>query len=328
MVKNRAFGIILTLLLIFLAINPQVLSTYAWEVREVYLGGYPVGIEIYRDGAIVDNVIKDYTIEGNIKKGDTIVKINDKAIHSRADVNTLLSDKTIELPLRIDLLRKNNVISTTIMPDIVESNPKVTLGVTLKDGLSGLGTITCIDSNNKFYALGHAISDADCNSDYECRDGFIYECAISGIKKPSMGKAGRLIGKYTQNREPLGRIEINSSFGLYGENAATMQNNKKIKTLPHDEVKVGSAQILTTINGEPEYFDIEIVKAVKQNSPAEKGMVIKVVDKRLIDKTGGILQGMSGSPIIQNGRLAGAVTHVFTNDAIRGYGVYIDWVMR
>ena len=295
---------------------------------EVYLGGYPVSIELYSDGPIVRSVSDNYAVAGEIKVGDVIKEVNGVHIGGRADLNAVIMDENVTVPLTVKLLRNNSFAQVSLVPERDECSEKLKLGFQTKDGISGLGTVTCSTKNNRFYALGHPISDSDSSSRFVCRAGSIYKCEVSGIQRPSQGRAGRLIGKCLDTRNAVGSVTENTDFGLTGEVLTSgAASGQLCETLPHSEVKPGKAQIVTTIRSVPQFFDIEIIKAGKQSSPTEKGMVIRITDETLLKNTGGILQGMSGSPILQNGKLAGAVTHVFTNDPTRGYGTYIDWVL-
>lgn len=308
-------------------VRPSVIgSADAAGSTEVYLGGYPVSIELYSDGPIVRTVTDNYAVSGEIRVGDVIKEVNGVHVGGRADLNAVIADTSVTVPLTITLLRNNSFAQVSLVPERDVCSDKLKLGFQTKDGISGLGTVTCSTKDNRFYALGHPISDSDSSSRFSCRAGSIYKCEVSGIQRPAQGRAGRLIGKCLDTRNAMGSVAENTDFGLRGEITGDAEG-QLCETLPHSEVRPGKAQIVTTIRSVPQFYDIEIVKAGKQSSPSEKGMVIKVTDETLLKNTGGILQGMSGSPIIQNGKLAGAVTHVFTNDPTRGYGTYIDWIL-
>lgn len=293
---------------------------------EVYLGGYPISIELYSDGPIVRTVTDNFAISGEIRVGDVIKEINGVPVSGRADINSLLLGENVTVPLTVKLLRNNSYAQVSLVPERDVCSDKLKLGFQTKDGISGLGTMTCTTKDKRFHALGHPISDSDSSSRFVCRSGSIFRCEISGLQRPSQGRAGRLIGKTPDFRNSLGTVEANTDFGLKGTLAADGEG-QLCEIMPRSEVRPGKAQIMTTIRRNPQFYDIEIVKAGKQASPSEKGMVIRVTDETLLKNTGGILQGMSGSPILQNGKLVGAVTHVFTNDSTRGYGSYIEWIL-
>lgn len=316
-----------TLLLVFLmavAATGQTLpAAYAVSV-EVMLGGYPVAVEMQSDGPIVQTVTDNYALSGEVKAGDVVKQVNDERVACSRDLAAVMARGNLTIPVTIKLLRRNEETTVRLMPERDVCSDKLKLGFQVKDGVSGIGTVTCL-YHDRFYALGHPISDSECSSRFVCRTGEIFSCEVGGIERPSAGKTGKIIGKCTDGNRPLGIVEENSDFGLRG--AALRMTGTPVRTIPREEVKPGRAQIYTTIKGQPQLYDIEIVKASKQSSPNEKGMVIHVTDEELLRDAGGILQGMSGSPILQDGKLAGAVTHVFTNDATRGYGVYSDWIL-
>ena len=186
----------------------------------------------------------------------------------------------------------------------------------------------------KYGALGHVISDVDTRKPISVHDGQIMRSSVTSISKGLHGEPGEKLASIAKDQDILGTISKNSSFGVFGQldQKANMKNglyDEPMAITTADEVKEGPAKILTVLEGEEvEQFDVEIVSSVAQNGPATKGMVIKVTDKKLLQETGGIVQGMSGSPIIQDGKLIGAVTHVFVNDPTSGYGCHIGWMLE
>lgn len=324
--KIRSLSVLLILSVLIVAAVPTANAySSAATVAEIYIGGFPIAIEMLSDGPIVNSVTENYALSGEIKQGDVIKSINDVNVRSRSDIKAILADKSLKTPLKLTVLRHNAYTDIELMPEKDICSDKLKLGFDVKEGVSGVGTMTCVTSDGKFYALGHSISDGESTSRFVCRSGQIYKCEISGIERPENGKTGKLIGRGVDCGNPIGEIFENSSCGLRGTYYAP--KGRTVSPAPREDIKPGRAQIVTTVHGEPQYYDIEIVKTSRQTSSAEKGMVIHVIDEELIKYTGGILQGMSGSPILQNGRLAGAVTHVFTNDPTRGYGVYADWIL-
>ena len=178
---------------------------------------------------------------------------------------------------------------------------------------------------NKFYALGHAIKDMN-GEDIVANGGNIYNANIVGFVRGQKGKAGELNGSFSTLGNSFGNITANNIYGLYGD-LNNKSSGEKIILGSKNDVQPGTAYIYTTIDGiVPQKYEIQIIKANNQNSPSEKSMVLRITDKRLLETTGGIVQGMSGSPIIQNGKLIGAVTHVFVSDPTKGYGIYVDWM--
>ncbi len=206
------------------------------------------------------------------------------------------------------------------------------LGLWVKEDAVGIGTLSFVNATTKrFGSLGHSINDSETNECIKVSGGNIYESKILGIKKGKSGKAGELIGTF--NRENvIGTVDKNCEYGVYGfvDSVETITKNKTAVDIGGRlSAKPGKAQILTCLDGdEIKAYDIEIIKTNFQSACNEKSMVLRVTDKNLIAKTGGIVQGMSGSPIIQDGKLIGAVTHVFVNDATKGFGIYIDWMLE
>lgn len=321
-IARHAYLIVLYLVCV-IGITPQ--QAFAQDIPlKVYLGGYPICMEMYSDGPIVTEVNESLAGKEGVKVGDVIKSINDYVVESRSDVYSYLQNEAVSYPLNMTVLRNDRLQKINIVPPRDVCSGKAVLGFSMKDGLSGIGTMTCYTDDGIFYALGHSVRDVDSTSAFDCRDGKIYDCVLCGNCLPKKNVPGKLIGK--SSGEATGYISANARFGLSGR----MLSEKKgtyYETANRTVIRPGKATLVTTINNEPEFFDIEIIKTSLQCTPSEKGMVIRIVDEKLISATKGILQGMSGSPILQNGRLVGALTHVFTNDSIYGYGVYIDWIL-
>ncbi len=197
------------------------------------------------------------------------------------------------------------------------------IGLWLRDGISGIGTLTYVDpSNMRYGALGHPIDEST-----EYIGGAIYGANIYGYIKGEKGKAGELSGSYDPS-DVIGSIDKNNKFGIFGKYRGDIASKEMIPLGSKSTVKPGKAHIYTTIDGCcSKRYEIEIIKCNVQNKADSKGMVIRITDKELLERTNGILQGMSGSPIIQNGKLIGAVTHVFINDPTKGFGMYIDFML-
>ena len=205
------------------------------------------------------------------------------------------------------------------------------IGVWVRDKTSGIGTMTYYDQeNNSFGALGHSISDIDTKELLSVEDGLIMNAKISEVEQGEKGSPGEIKGVFYSTDKIIGDINKNIDYGIYGSinEDYMLDNHEKISIGFKEEVELGKAEILTTLDDDNiSRYEIEIVKLVRQNTPQQKSMVIKITDEKLLSKTGGIVQGMSGSPIIQNDKLIGAVTHVFVNDPTRGYGLYIEWML-
>lgn len=207
------------------------------------------------------------------------------------------------------------------------------IGLYIRDTAAGIGTMTFYEPNSKKYgALGHIISDMDTRKPVEINDGTIVKSKVTEIQKGENGVPGEKRANFDVNESELGNITKNTPFGIFGTLNGKVEKSKWNEPMPialPNQVKEGPAKILTVIDGEKvEAFDVEIVNTVAQESPATKGLILKIVDDRLLEATGGIVQGMSGSPIIQDGKVIGAVTHVFVNDPTSGYGVHIEWMLN
>lgn len=307
------------------------------SLNYVYLGGVPIGVVAKLEGVLIIDIIDVTTRHGGVspadkagmKKGDIILSINDKEIKSAESVSDVVEDSEGRF-LKIKVMRDDNILELIARGEVDVIANKYKLGVLVKNEVSGVGTLTYIRADNKrFGGLGHKILDPASSSKNVYNEGHIYDCNIIGSVKGKAGEAGELRGLFSRSASSIGVIDKNQFCGIYGLSYQNDFNGyPKIGIGNHNDVKIGKAKIYTTIKGsKPDMYDIEIVKTVKQASPAEKSIVIHVTDERLINTTGGIVQGMSGSPIIQNDKLIGAVTHVFVNDPTRGFGIYIDWMI-
>lgn len=305
--------------------------TYA-ESTEVYLGGFPLGINMTINGMIVNGKSTVMTKEGiviplenvDIRQGDILYSINGIVVDSVKSVET---QATLCDNLHLVVYRNNEKLEFDIAPIFDITSGKKKLGLMLQDSINGIGTISYINASNMRYgALGHPVS---ANEKISLKAGKVFSCKIFGVNKGVKGSAGSLEGYYNLKSQQVGTLDNTNAYGIFGEYQGCVDNLQKIQVASRHEAKCGKAQIYTTINGsEPKYYDIEIIRAYNQSEPKDKGLVLRVLDKELLETSGGIVQGMSGSPIIQNGKLIGAVTHVFINDPTKGYGVFIDWMIN
>lgn len=328
-----------TLLLCFAAVILTVLfSPYsvaaATQTEELYLGGFPAGFvldtvnveviglcEVVTDGGICSPAR-----DAGIRNGDIIVKINDEDVTKTSDINEIISRnyKKYEITVR----RGGENLTFEIEPVQEISSGAKRIGVLVKDSINGVGTVTYIDgANRKFASLGHPVTDTD-NKLIEINGGTLYGSIIYDVKRGVRGAPGELHGAF-ESGNVIGNAKLNCSCGVFGTLAKEYDYSKlvKIDKGSIDEVSVGSAYIYSTVYGnQPEKYKISIAK-VDAGNKDNRNFVIKVDDKKLLEKTGGIVQGMSGSPIVQNGKLIGAVTHVFVNDPTRGYGIGIEHML-
>ena len=309
------------------------------ETQQVILGGKAVGFEYQGDGVLVLSNNRIATLDGyidNINKeqlsvGDIIHYINDTEVYSAEDISKILnSENEFGKEVTLKITRGNKEIETKVTPVYDLFAKKYKLGVWVKDYVNGIGTITYISpKSGKFGALGHPITEGTTGEVLGVKTGKVYNCSIMGIAHASRGIPGELRGAILK-REVIGEIESNSDFGVYGKinNEEILKTGQLIDVGGRSTVKPGKAKIYSTIDNEgARSYDIEIIKTNFQSISNEKSLVFKVTDKELLEKTGGILQGMSGSPIVQNNKLVGAVTHVFVNDSTKGFGLYIDWML-
>lgn len=280
--------------------------------------GKAIGMKLYTEGVLVVgmseiNGKKPYENSG-IQEGDAIIEINNEQIENTNDLIETVNKsngKTVEVKYK----RNEQTITTSIEPAKVNEN-EYKLGLWVRDAAAGVGTMTFYEpSSGMFAALGHGIADIDTSELINIESGELTTTNILSIVKGQKGTPGEIRGTI-ENSESLGSIYKNTSFGVYGKvqskNKLDINNMEEMDVALRDEIKTGKAQILCELeNGKTEKYDVEIKKVYLNNNENNKSMVIKITDEKLIEKTGGIIQGMSGAPIIQNGKFIGAVTHVF-----------------
>lgn len=318
-------------------VDVQVLEDF-----KVIPGGQSIGVKLHTLGVLVVGHHLVSTNEGEkspgeiakIQIGDIITKINGKTIKTMGDVTPFVQEAGQKgIPLKLDIQRNQDKLQTSLLPLKDKGEGTYKMGLYIRDSAAGIGTMTFYHQNSKKYgALGHVISDMDTKKPIVVKDGQIVQSTVTSIEKGSNGDPGEKLARFSSDHEVIGNINRNSPFGIFGKLNQSINNNNTNKAIPislSHEVKEGPAKILTVVEGSKvEEFNVEIVSSIPQKFPAIKGLVIKVTDKELLKKTGGIVQGMSGSPIIQDGKLIGAVTHVFVNDPTSGYGVHIEWMLN
>lgn len=307
----------------------------------LYPGGQPVGVKLSTKGVLVVALSDIETQSGKsispgaaagVQVGDSIIKINNVSINSSEQVSRMVNSCEGE-ELNLVLTRKGSELNKTIKPVKSSKDEKYKIGLWIRDSTAGVGTLTFYDGKSKkFAALGHPITDADTGTILSISNGQIVSSSIVSVRKGARGNPGELKGIFVDEDVTIGDIYKNTECGIFGVTNKSLINekyNKPMKIGLRSEIKEGPAQVITTIDGEaPKAYDIQIEKLLKQESPGAKSMVIKVTDPRLLEKTGGIVQGMSGSPIIQNNKIVGAVTHVLINKPDVGYGIYIEWMLK
>lgn len=316
--KFKTVAIILVLLISLGLVNVNAQTT----TKQVILGGTPFGLKLYTNGVIIIEVNTDNSpaYDAGLKVNDLIVGANNTKITSNEQLKEIIENSNGQT-VRLAILRDGEKIEKNIVP-IKDDNQNYILGMWIRDSTAGIGTTTYFEKESKtFGALGHGICDKDTNMLMPLRDGEIVCATISSYKKGCDGIVGGLNG-YIDN-ETIGKITANNAYGIYGTYEYT-SSCRLIDVASDNEITCGKAQIVSTIEGDtPKAYDVEITNVTLSKNSGQN-MIIKVTDKELLDKTGGIVQGMSGSPITQNGKLVGAVTHVFINSPQKGYGISIS----
>lgn len=304
-------------------------------------GGMAIGVRLNTKGVLVVAVTDVIGEDGErfspakdagLKVGDSILEINGTKVLNADHVVKILNDLKDEEAEILVKRNKGEFLTKAVPIKSIQDNC-YRLGIWVRDKTSGIGTLTYIDPNNNVYgALGHGIVDLDTGSLLPVEDGKIMSASISQVEHGKKGSPGEIKGVFYETNNILGNIDINSSFGIYGdieEDYIKQNTNSPIPIAFSEEVVEGKAHILTTVEKDKiEKFEIKIKKVEKQVNPEQKSMIIEITDEKLLNKTGGIVQGMSGSPIIQNEKIVGAVTHVFVNDPTKGYGLYIEWMLK
>lgn len=302
--------------------------------RYVYLGGEPFGLKMYSDGVMIVELESYFdgckyvcpAKDGGLKESDVIKKINGEDISSNEKLRevTLTSNGN---PLEVTLERDDKTLTKQITP-IKNTAGNYLIGAWVRDSSAGIGTVTYYDSDQNYFAgLGHGICDCDTSALMPLASGEAVVAEISSVTKSTNGCPGSLNGYFSERT--IGEITKNCDYGIYGsfDNSLT-ENKEKIQIAQRSELKKGKATVYTTIEGNsPQPYEIEIT-GISRNENSNESFTVKITDDALLEKTGGIVQGMSGSPIVMDGKLIGAVTHVFVNSPNEGYGIYIGNMME
>lgn len=308
---------------------------------KVYPGGQSIGVQLKSVGPLIvghhfietDQGKVSPAEQSDLRIGDVILKINGLEIKKLELITKLVNQAGKEgKPLHVEILRGRERLQKQVMPAYDPKEESYRLGAYIRDSAAGVGTLTFIHpETNTYGALGHVITDVDTQRPIVVGQGTIMESQVNAIEKGVRGGPGEKLSHIDQNKV-LGDVKKNTPFGIFGHLHKYIPNGIYDHPIPvglSEEVRKGPAHILTVVDGQKvEKFAIEIVEIMPQKFPATKGLIIKVVDPVLLKKTGGIIQGMSGSPIIQDGKLVGAVTHVFVNDPTSGYGCFIEWMLH
>ena len=309
---------------------------------EVITVGKIVGLKLYTNGVLVvgmseiedesSRLVKPYE-NTNIQEGDMIIEINGEEIESIQNLKTVVNN-TSGNDVEIKLLRDGTTVVVSNIKPVKVSKDEYKLGLWVKDAATGVGTMTYYEpKSNKFALLGHGITDADTNSLIYIDSGELVTSKVVSVKKGASGEPGEIRGTILKQKT-IGKVNKNTNFGVFGEledlTTLNIDTSKKYKIALRNEIKEGSAKILcsTDDSNKVQEYEIEIEKVYTDNDSNNKSMLIRITDDKLIEKTGGIIRGLSGAPIIQNGKFIGAVTNVLVSNPKIGYGIFADLMIK
>ena len=306
----------------------------------LYPGGQAVGVALHTKGVLVVGTSDLSGASGparlaGLKPGDVIMAADGKAIESTEDLTSMVAAYGAS-PLPLTVMRGQSTLSLTLQARRDGQSGEYRIGAWVRDSTAGVGTLSFYGEVEpgkgiRYGALGHAITDADTQQVLTVGVGEVMLADVVDVRKGQSGYPGELKGSFLREARVLGGITRNNVYGIYGGLTQAPQQPLYPDGLPigrRDAVHTGPASILCTVGAEGmKEYAVEITQVARQSAPAQRSMVLRVTDEELLSKTGGIVQGMSGSPIIQDGRLIGAVTHVFVNDPTMGYGLYIEWML-
>lgn len=307
------------------------------ESTSVYVSGNTVGIYMETEGVMIIDTGEILSEEGTkeepardmVKPGDYIVTFNQQEVRNKKDLIEDLTELK-EQNVVLGVMRDGQNIPVSLTP-VKDTEGKYRLGIWVRDDTQGIGTLTYVDKNGRFGALGHGISDVDTGSLLKVGQGRLYQAEILGIQKGTSGNPGELAGliRYEPGKV-IGSVSQNSEKGIYGiySGSTSAVNLQKMEIAYKQELETGPASVLCCVDGEVKEYEAEIIKIDMNHEDSNKSFVIHITDPDLLDLTGGIVQGMSGSPVIQNGKFVGAVTHVFVQDATTGYGIFAETMVE
>ncbi len=325
------------LLLSILGIPVKRVEVEVSPEKRLIPGGQALGVAMRTEGVLIVGVSEvasgvSPAKDSGLRAGDVIRSVSGQTIATAEELTALVNAAGAQ-PLTVDFLRDGRPMTATLTPHQDETTGAVRLGAWVRDSTAGVGTLSFYDPDTgKYAALGHAITDGDTGAVLSVSQGQVLRANIVAVQKGQKGAPGELKGSFLREAEVLGDIRRNSILGIYGTLTSSATNPIYPDGLPiglRDSVHTGAATILSCVDGSGvQEYAVEITRVNPQSAPAPKSMVIRVTDERLLSATGGIVQGMSGSPIVQDGRIVGAVTHVFISSPDQGYGVYIDWMLE
>ena len=312
----------MTVIAILIALCVTVLPFGVTAADTLVPVGKVVGLNLGSDSMVIagfDSILGAAAQKAGLQVGDKIISINGRAVHCTEDISNGL--KTHNGNAEVRYIRDGKTKSAKVLPINTEDGPR--LGIYLKQGISGVGTVTWYDpEEGTFGALGHGVNGTN-GQPIPVSKGSIYRATVMSVIKGKAGEPGQLLGSL-RDKKPIGIIEKNVPQGIFGRINADWQF-RELPVAENDEIRTGAAAIRSNISGdEVQEYSVEILKIYPNSRDGGRNMLIKVTDPALLQATGGIVQGMSGSPIIQDGKLIGAVTHVLVNDPTRGYGIFIE----
>ena len=299
--------------------------------RYLIPGGKSVGIAIETEGLVVVGT-SDLGVSASparlagLTSGDIITQINDQQVRTSQELATLLKAGEAAA-LRV--MRGDEEKTLTLIPATDPRDGTARIGAWVRSSTAGVGTLTYVDPDNgEFAALGHAISDIDTGITLPVAEGGLYDSRIVQINRSEKGMPGEIVGDFLNETEAIGEVTLNCASGVFGEDysgdTGELLYPDGLPVGGREQTHTGRAQLLTTLDDEVRAFDCEIERIEPKGRQDNRSLVVRITDEQLLSRTGGIVQGMSGSPIIQNGKLVGAVTHVLVNDPTRGYGIFIE----
>lgn len=318
----------LTILLLSLFIIPFNVLAYS---DYIIASGKTIGIELNSRGILI---VGTYSIDGvspalnaKLKNGDKIIQIEGKNVSNITEMINTIENLNDKENIKITYMRGSNTYHTTLKL-VKDQNDIYKTGMYVKDSVTGIGTLTYIDPNTKIYgALGHEIMEKNTGQRLEIKDGKIYNSKVTGINKSNRGNPGEKNAKY-DSTNIFGNVVENTKSGIFGKYTKDTTNEKLFKVARQDDIKLGNAKLLTVIEDDTvNSFDIKILK-ISDDSQMMKNILFEIIDPVLLEKTGGIVQGMSGSPIIQDDFIIGAVTHVVVDNPKQGYGIFITKMLE
>ena len=327
--KKIAISLLLTL--------AMPVSAQAAEISSLIPIGHTVGIQMSAEGVLVVHLRAVQTPEGEawpardagVSEGDTIVSVSGTEVSSNDDLQKQIALSGGQ-PVELELVRDGAHQNVTVTPSQDEDGA-YRIGILARDSMAGIGTLTYVDPETGEYgSLGHGICDSETGVLMPLKEGSLIYSVVGSVQRGEAGEPGALQGEFTAD-STLGTVEENTESGIFGTmtDASLYSSLEAVPVADADEIRTGDAEILTNVEGDAvEKYSVQVVKVYPEDDEYGRGMMIRVTDQELLDKTGGIVQGMSGSPVLQNGKIIGAVTHVLVNDPTCGYAISIERMLE